>query len=539
LPSHLWGGQYKNRLAALAQISYEFLKTISLNLLAFTYIRCCIIYMGDNKHIVVIGAGFAGLSAACVLAKEGFRVSVLEKNGQPGGRARIWEQDGFKFDMGPSWYWMPDVFENFFSIFGKKPSDFYELKRLGPAYRVYFGADDMMDIPADMPELEALFESIEPGSSKGLKDFLKQAEYKYRVGMGEYVFRPSHSIGEFIDFNLIRKSMSMQLLTSMSRHVRKYFKRPKLIKLLEFPVLFLGARPQDTPAMYSMMNYADLVLGTWYPMGGMNEIVKAMVNIAEEYGVDIKLDTEVVKIEVADKKVSQILTNKGIFEADFVIAGADYAHVDQELLEKPGQNYNEKYWNSRTMSPSSLLFYIGTNKKIEGIKHHNLFFDEDFEQHAHEIYSTPKWPEKPLFYVCCPSKTDDTVAPEGCENLFFLMPLAPGLEDNDALREQYFDLMLARFEKITGQNLRDAIVVKRSYAMNDFKADYHSFKGNAYGLANTLAQTAFFKPAMRAKHIKNLLFTGQLTVPGPGVPPALISGQVAAGEAMKMIRASS
>lgn len=490
----------------------------------------------DNKHIITIGAGFAGLSAACVLAKAGFKVTVLEKNDQPGGRARVWEKDGFKFDMGPSWYWMPDVFENFFALFGKKPQDFYELKRLDPAYRVYFAKDDALDVPAKIAELEALFESIEPGSSEGLRKFLTQAEYKYKVGMGEYVFRPSHNITEFIDLNLIRKSFSMQLLTNMSKHVRQYFKNPKLIKLLEFPVLFLGARPQDTPAMYSMMNYADLVLGTWYPMGGMNEIVKAMVSVATDLGVDIKLNTEVGKIEVANEKVSYVVTDKGVFEADFVIAGADYEHVDQELIDQPNRNYDRKYWDGRTMSPSSLLFYIGTNKKVDGIKHHNLFFDEDFEQHANDIYIDPKWPEKPLFYVCCPSKTDKTVAPEGCENLFFLVPLAPGLEDTDALREQYFELLMNRFTKITGENIRDSIIVKRSYAMNDFKADYHSFKGNAYGLANTLSQTAFFKPAMRAKHIKNLLFTGQLTVPGPGVPPAIISGQVAAGEAIKYFR---
>jgi len=495
--------------------------------------------MGSNKQIIVIGAGFAGLSAACVMAKAGYRVTVLEKNNQPGGRARVWEKDGFKFDMGPSWYWMPNVFENFFALFGKTPQDFYELKRLDPAYRVYFGKDDMMNIPAAMPQLEALFEQIEPGSSKGLKTFLAQAEYKYKVGMGEYVFRPSHTITEFIDLNLIRKSFSMQLLTGMSKHVRKYFTNPKLIKLLEFPVLFLGARPQDTPAMYSMMNYADLVLGTWYPMGGMNEIVKAMVKVAEDLGVEIKLDTEVGKIDVTNNQATQVLTNKGIFETDFVIAGADYEHVDQHLVDKPNRNYDAKYWDSCTMSPSSLLFYIGVNKKLGDIKHHNLFFDEDFEQHAKEIYTTPQWPEKPLFYVCCPSKTDSSVAPEGCENLFFLIPLAPGLHDSEALREQYFELLLNRFEAITGESIRDNIIVKRSYAMDDFKADYHSFKGNAYGLANTLSQTAFFKPAMRAKRIKNLLYTGQLTVPGPGVPPALISGQIAAGEAIKYLEKNS
>ncbi|MBC7399254.1 MAG: phytoene desaturase [Mucilaginibacter sp.] len=309
--------------------------------------------------------------------------------------------------------------------------------------------------------------------------------------------------------------------------------------LLEFPVLFLGATPQNTPAMYSLMNYADLVLGTWYPMGGMNKIVKAMVSLAESLGVEIKTDTEVTKIEVVNKQVTNIKTNKGDIKADMVIAGADYQHVDQHLLEEPHRNYTKKYWDSRKLSPSSLLFYIGLNKKVDGIHHHNLFFDADFEQHAQQIYHSPQWPDEPLFYVCCPSKTDSSVAPEGCENLFFLMPVAPGLDDNDTIREKYFELLLTRFESITGQSIRDNIIVKRSYALNDFKADYHSFKANAYGLANTLNQTAFFKPAMRNKHVKNLLYTGQLTVPGPGVPPAIISGQIGAGEAVKYLTSIS
>ncbi len=492
--------------------------------------------MGKNKHIIVIGAGFAGLSAAALMAKAGYQVTILEKNDQLGGRARIWEKDGFRFDMGPSWYWMPDVFENYFALFGKKTSDFYELKRLDPGYRTYFGKDNELDIPASMDQIETLFESIEPGSAKALQKFLSQAKYKYKIGMGEYVFKPSHSALEYFDLNLIKKSFSLQLLTSMSSHVRQYFKDPKLIKLLEFPVLFLGATPQNTPALYSMMNYADLALGTWYPMGGMNEIVKAMVKIAGEQGVNICLDTEVNKIDIQNGEVKKVCTNKGDYAADLVIAGADYEYVDQHLIDEPYRNYDKKYWDSRTLSPSSLIYYIGLDKKVPGVKHHNLFFDEDFELHAKEIYSDPKWPQKPLFYVSCTSKTDRSVAPENCENLFFLMPVAPGLDDNDTIREKYFDLMITRFEEVTGESIRDSIIVKRSYALNDFKADYHSFKGNAYGLANTLKQTAFLKPAMRAKKIKNLLYTGQLTVPGPGVPPAIISGQVVAAEAIKYLK---
>ena len=490
----------------------------------------------NKKKIAVIGSGFAGLSAAALLAQQGFDVTVYEKNDQPGGRARIWEKDGFCFDMGPSWYWMPDIFENYFALFGKKVSDFYNLKRLDPGYRIYFGENDIMDIPAGMNELENLFESLEAGSSAKLRAFLKQAEYKYRVGMGQYVFRPSHSITEFIDLRLIRESFRIQMLTSMSNHVRSIFKNEKLIKLLEFPVLFLGATPQNTPAMYSMMNYADLSLGTWYPQGGMIEIVKAMVSVAEEAGVKFILNAEVNRINVENDKATGIETNTGIYAADLVVANADYQHVDQKLLEKQYQSYSPKYWESRTLSPSSLIFYIGLNKKVEGIKHHNLFFDEDFELHAEEIYTKPAWPSKPLFYVSCTSKTDAEVAPENGENLFFLMPIAPGLKDDETTREHYFNVMMDRFESITGQSIRESITVNRSYALDDFSADYHSFKGNAYGLANTLSQTAFFKPKMRSKKVKNLFFTGQLTVPGPGVPPSIISGQVVAAEVGKYFK---
>lgn len=485
----------------------------------------------ENKCVHVIGSGFAGLTAAALLAKQGYNVTILEKNYQPGGRAGLWETQGFKFDMGPSWYWMPDVFENYFAIFGKKPSDYYQLKRLDPAYRIYFDGEQIMDIPANMQQLEALFESYEVGSAIALRNFMDQAAYKYKTAMSDYVFRPSHSITEFLDLKLILQSLRIHMLKPMSKHVKSYFKNPKLIKLLEFPVLFLGATAQKIPAMYSLMNYADLVLGTWYPMGGMNQIVQAMVKVAKQVGVNIILETEVLNIEVVNGKATELITNNGNFKTDFVVAAADYQHVDQKLLAKSFQNYNAKYWQSRTMSPSSLLFYVGLNHKVKNIKHHNLFFDEDLDQHAKEIYDEPQWPTKPLFYVCATSITDASVAPVGMENLFFLIPLAPGLTDTEALREKYYNLIMDRFEQITQNKIRGNELVKRSFAMNDFEKEYHSYKGNAYGLANTLTQTAFFKPSMRSKKVANLLFTGQLTVPGPGVPPAIISGRVVAKEA--------
>jgi len=488
-----------------------------------------------NQEIIVIGSGFSSLAAATTLADKGHQVKILEKNTQCGGRARNFSAKGFSFDMGPSWYWMPDVFENYFKKFGKKTSDYYELKRLDPSYRVFFGKNKSMLIPAAYDELQTLFESLEKGSSKALDKFLKEAKYKYEVGMNDLVHKPSQSILEFAQWKVISGVFRMQLFNSLSSHVRKYFKNNQLIQLLEFPVLFLGAKPQETPALYSLMNYADISLGTWYPMGGMHKIVEAMVNLAKEKGVEFEINCEVRKLESENGKITKAITTKGEFKADYFISGADYHHSEQKLLEPSKRTYSKKYWESRKMAPSSLLFYLGVNKKLKNLSHHNLFFDESFEQHAQEIYDRAQWPSKPLFYLCVPSVTDHTVAPANCENLFLLMPVAPDLEDSEEIRERYYHLLMDRLENLSQQKIRPYVTFKRSYAHRDFVKDYHAFKGNAYGLANTLRQTAILKPSIRSKKIKNLYYTGQLTTPGPGVPPSLISGQVVAEELLKSI----
>ena len=480
------------------------------------------------KTAGIIGSGFAGLSAACSLAKEGFKVSVFEKNEGLGGRARKFETQGFMFDMGPSWYWMPEVFENFFNHFGKSVSDYYELVRLDPSYNVVFGKDDIVSMPASYDELEQLFESIEPGSSKNLQKFLAEAEYKYKVGMEEFVWKPGLSLLEFADIRVFRSLFKLQMFTSISSQIEKLFKNEKLREILKFPVLFLGATPENTPALYSLMNYADLKLGTWYPMGGMHKIIEGFVSLAQELGVEFHVNEPVKSIEVSGRKATGFTTTKGSYEFDYVIAGADYHHVEQKLLPQSHKSYSSHYWEKRTMAPSSLLFYLGLNNRIEGLEHHNLFFDRDFNQHAKEIYTEPAWPTDPLFYVSCPSKTDPTVAPKGSENFFLLMPLAPGIEDSEAMREKYFEVMADRMKQILGQDIREHIVYKRSYCLSDFVSDYNAFKGNAYGLANTLKQTAILKPRLHHKKISNLYYTGQLTSPGPGMPPSIISGQVVA-----------
>ena len=487
------------------------------------------------KRVIVIGAGFAGLSAATSLADKGYDVVILEKNEMPGGRARLFRAGGFTFDMGPSWYWMPDVFENYFARFGKKTSDYYQLVRLDPSYTVVFGPNDAIDLPASLNGLKQLFESVEPGSGVQLEEFLRQAAYKYEVGIKNFVWKPSRSITEFMSLKLLYDVTRLDVFQSFASHARKFFSHPKLLQLIEFPILFLGATPKNTPAMYSLMNYAEMALGTWYPMGGMHEIVKAMVSLAEEKGVKILLNQTVQKIDVpaGSKAAKQVITDKSCFEADVVVAGADYNHVETSLVTPEQRNYDDAYWQKRVMAPSSLLFYLGVNKRIPRLQHHNLFFDEDFALHAEEIYTTPKWPTRPLFYASAPSKTDPGVAPDGCENLFLLIPVAPDLIDDDATREKYYDLIMTRLENYVGENIRDHVIYKRSYAHRDFKADYNAFRGNAYGLANTLMQTALLKPSLKNKKVTNLFYTGQLTVPGPGVPPSLISGLVVADEVAK------
>ncbi|WP_211227009.1 phytoene desaturase family protein [Terrimonas ferruginea] len=491
------------------------------------------------KKAIVIGSGFAGLSAASFLARAGWDVTVLEKNATPGGRARILKAEGFTFDMGPSWYWMPDVFERFFACFGKKVSDYYHLDRLDPSYRVYW-QDGPMDLPASYEELKQLFESIESGSGAKLDQFMQGAAYKYEVGINKLVHKPGRSWAEFLDWDVAKGVFKLDVLTNMKKHIRKYFRDPKLQQLMEFPVLFLGALPENTPALYSLMNYADMCLGTWYPQGGMYQVVDAMYQLAQEQGVKFRFNTPATGIQTGHGRATGVRYTdasgkEGSLEADVVVGAADYHFIETKLLAPEDRSYSESYWNKRVMAPSCLLYYVGLNKKLPGILHHSLFFDTDFGVHGKEIYRSREWPSDPLFYVCAPSVTDETVAPAGCENLFFLIPVATGLEgDTEELREKYFRQILRRYEEQTGTSVEDAIIYKKSYSVSDFTTDYHSFKGNAYGLANTLSQTAVLKPSCRSSKIRNLFYAGQLTVPGPGVPPSLISGEVVAGEVARV-----
>ncbi|WP_119792713.1 phytoene desaturase family protein [Flavobacterium anhuiense] len=486
-----------------------------------------------RKTIQIIGSGFSSLAAACYLAQQGNKVTVYEKNSTIGGRARQFKSNGFTFDMGPSWYWMPDVFERFFQDFNKKPSDYYELIKLNPAYRVYFGINDFISIYDNLEEIKYTFETIEKGSGEKLQNFIDQAKSNYDIAIKDLVYRPGIS-----PLELITKETALKLnqfFKNVSADIRKTFKNERLIQILEFPVLFLGAKPNKTPSFYNFMNYADFGLGTWHPKTGMFDVIRGIEKLALELGVTIQTNSSIEKIIVENKTATGIVIDGKVIKSDVVLSGADYHH-SETLLEKEHRMYSEKYWENRVFAPSSLLFFVGFDKKIENISHHALFFDVDFNQHAADIYDQPKWPEEPLFYANFPSKTDKTAAPDGMESGFFLIPLAPGIEDNEALREEYFERIITRFEELTQQKIKNNIIFKKSFCKNDFVNDYNAYKGNAYGMANTLLQTAFLRPKLKSKKVKNLYFTGQLTVPGPGVPPALISGKLAAELIQKSFR---
>ncbi len=486
-----------------------------------------------KNRLIVIGAGFGGLSAAALLARDGFKVTLLEKNEQTGGRARVWKKDGFVFDMGPSWYLMPEVFENYFNLFGKKPDDYYRLKRLDPNYRAFFGADKVVDVPAQRGEIDKLFDRLTPDGSKKLKEYLDVAQYQYNIAMQEFMYREYKTIFDFFNLKVITKGTRLKIFESFDKFARRYFEDADIRKILEYTVVFLGGSPNNTPGLYSIMSHVDFDLGVWYPCGGIGQLARAFTKLAEEQGVDILLNQDVKKIRVAQGNATHVVTDKGQFEADIVLVNADYQFAETTLLESDQRTYDQRYWDKKKMGPSAFLIYLGLNKKIAGLLHHNLYLDPSWDEHFRSIFDEPEWPESPSYYVSCPSKTDRTVAPEGCENLFVLVPVAPGLHDNESIREKYFKKTLTHLEKLIGEPICDHIVVQRTYAHNDFKSDYNAFKGTALGMSHTLMQTAIFRPAHQSKKVANLFYTGSYNHPGIGVPMVMISSQIVRNEIRK------
>jgi phytoene desaturase len=480
----------------------------------------------NGKRALIIGAGFGGLSAAALLARDGFRVTILEKNEQTGGRARVWKKDGFVFDMGPSWYLMPDVFDKYFANFNKKTEDYYKLMRIDPNYRAFFGTTKTVDVPAERKEIDRLFDQLTPDGSAKLKEYLDVAQYQYEIAMQEFMYREYKTVFDFFNWKVITKGTKLKIFESFDKFARRYFEDPDIRKILEYTVVFLGGSPNNTPGLYSIMSHVDFALGVWYPYGGLGKLAEGFTKLAEEQGVEILLNQNVQKIQIERGHAKKVVTDKGSFDADIVLVNADYQFAETKLLDKEYRSYDESYWEKKKMGPSAFLIYLGLKKKLSGLLHHNLYLDPSWDEHFRSIFDAPAWPESPSYYVSCPSKTDKTVAPEGCENLFVLVPVAPGLEDNESIRNKYFDKTVLHLENLIGEKIRDHIVVKRTFAHNDFKQDYNAYKGTALGMSHTLLQTAIFRPAHQSKKVENLFYTGSYNHPGIGVPMVIISSQI-------------
>ena len=487
-----------------------------------------------REHVIVIGAGFGGMSAAALLAKNGFDVTVVEKNDQPGGRAIVWKEKGFVFDMGPSWYLMPEVFDDFFSEFKRKVPDYYELKRLDPNYRIFFPGKQPVDVGADLDKIKKLFDSMEGGGGKKLEEYLQSATYQYQIAMEQFIYKDYRSVFDFLNRKLVFEGTKLHVFESLDGYAKRYFSNPDLRKVLEYTIVFLGGTPYDSPAMYALMSHVDFNLGVFYPMGGFGELAKAFQRLCIEQGVKFRFGEEVKSIDVKDGKAMGVTTSKGTIKASRIVASSDYPHTETKLLEKAYQGYPEKYWTKKAIAPSCILMYLGFNKRIKGLLHHNLYLSKEWDNHFETILKRPSWPKDPSYYISCPSKTDPTVAPEGCENIFILIPVAPGLEDTDEVREDYFNRTISHLEGLTGERLRDGLIVKRLFSHRDFSSNYNAYKGTALGLAHTLKQTAVFRPAQRSKKVKGLYYSGQYTHPGIGVPMVVIASQTLAKEIVKL-----
>jgi len=485
------------------------------------------------KNIVIIGAGYGGLTAAALLAKEGHKVTVIEKNEQPGGKASLLIKDGFQFDMGPSWYMWPQVFERFFSEFDEDASELLELKQLDPSYRVFFDDGDVVDISSNIEKNYDTFDKLEVNGAEKLKKYLDVCKKQYDISMKRLVYRTYNSIFSVFTPSMMIDGLRLKPFTNYHERVKTYFKNPKAQQLLEWVTVFLGGDPRNVPGMYCMMSYLDHHHGIYYPKGGMNGLANKIYNICKKYDVEFKFNEAVTKINVKGKLATKIITKNGEYTADLVINNADYHHGETQLLEEKYQTYKANYWEKKTMAVSMHLAYIGVKRKINSLTHHNYFFNDNWNEHFDQVFKTPKWPDNPNFYVCCPSRIDKDVAPENMENLFFLVPVAPDLDDSDSIREAYFDKVLEKFEKETGEKIKEDIIVKSLFTHRDFKERYNAYKGTGLGMAHTLWQTAVFRPKHKSSKVKNLYYTGQYNHPGVGVPTTIISSQVLVNELKK------
>lgn len=483
-----------------------------------------------QKKVVIIGGGIGGLALAGMLGKKGYSVTLLEKNESVGGRARIFQKDGFMFDMGPSWYMMPDVFEHFFSILGEDINSYYTLKRLEPSYQITLKSNgEKYTFYSDLEKNKALFDSVEQGAGEVLEDFLNLTKGQYEIAKKEFMYKNYDSIFDFFNWRMLKEGSKLPLFKKQKDIIDKKFKSEILRRALQYQTVLLGTAPGDTPGIYTLMNYVDLVLGEWYPDGGIRAVPGSLEAIARKNGTNIRTNTAVKKIIVDQGVAKGVLLEDGeMVSADIVVSNADVAYTDLSLLPPEYRINSEYYWNTRTLAPSAFILYLGVRGKIGGMEHHNLLFTKNWDKGFDEIFKNPTWPQDPSMYICMPSKTDPTVAPPEHENMFVLVPIASGLEYSDDFAKQYAQKIINEISSYYDiPDLIDRIVVQRHYSVKDFIADYNSFKGTALGLAHTLFQTAVFRPNNIHTKIKNMFYVGAGTNPGIGMPICLISAELA------------
>ncbi len=484
----------------------------------------------QNKSVIIIGGGIGGLALAGMLGKSGYKVTIVEKNEMIGGRARIFKDKGFMFDMGPSWYMMPDVFEHFFEILGEDIKSYYSLERLSPSYQITLKSDGKSyKFYSDMKKNKELFESIESGAGEVLEKFLMKGQDQYELSKAEFMYKNYNSIRDFMTLRVMRQGAKLPLFKKQKQIIEKLFKSEILRKALQYQTVLLGTAPGDTPGIYTLMNYVDLVLGEWYPNTGIRAVPNSLESIAKKYGVEIRLNALVKNIIVENDIAKGVLLENGeTLFADIVVSNADVEHTDRKLLPKAYQTKSDKYWESRVLAPSAFILYLGVKGNLPQMEHHNLLFTKNWEEGFGQIFKKPEWPHDPSLYVCMPSKTDKTVAPEGHENLFVLVPIASGLEYTEDFAAEYAEKVLSEIEQYYNiSDLKERIVVQHMYSVKDFIADYNAFKGTALGLAHTLSQTAIFRPNNIHKKIKNMYYVGAGTNPGIGMPICLISAELA------------
>lgn len=478
---------------------------------------------------IIIGGGIGGLATAGLLAKKGYRVSLFEKNEQLGGRAFEFSAAGFRFDGGPSWYLMPDVFEQFFRLMGEKVEDHLELQQLAPSYRVFFKGtgkhyDFYSDLQRDLPTVEG----IEPGAGKQLKEYLRLSKYQYDIAIQSFMYKNYNSITDFLNRETMVEGRKLKVFSKMDKYVSRFFHSDEMRKIMQYQLVFLGSSPYDTPALYNIMSHIDFNMGVFYPRGGIHTIPQALATMARQHGAELHVDTPVSRIIIDDGRAVGVATADGQkHAADLVISNGDIHHTETKLLPKPSRSFSERYWKSRTLAPSAFIMYLGVRGKVPSLTHHNLLFSDDWKRNFAEIFDSPQFPSDPSVYVCAPSVTEPSVAPAGHENLFVLVPMGSGVAYTEEQLSEYAKKTLATLEKeLNIPDLRQRIVYQRLFCVKDFEERYHSLSGSALGLAHTMRQTAIFRPDTKNRKVPNLYYVGANTNPGIGMPICLISAEL-------------